>query len=158
MQATYTMLRDLINPIMRETIGSYMNESFYNAWIASDTRRNVFFAQLVRYGLWPATRAPEFSQHGGEVSTNTWSRSRTPTAVARCIGRQRYDPRLGGAAVGMPYVGSIQFAATAMLRRVRARAARESAARHSSPSLRMPFSCHRAMPLDGRRQLGHPAP
>lgn len=118
MQATYTMLRDLINPIMRETIGSYMNESFYNAWIASDTRRNVFFAQLVRYGLWPATRAPEFSQHGGEVSTNTWVTISNPNSGGTVYWTTNgVDPRaLGGAAVGMPYVGSIQFAATAMLK------------------------------------------
>jgi hypothetical protein len=63
MQATYTMLRDLINPIMRETIGSYMNESFYNAWIVPDTRRNTFFARAARAlarhtraGIQPARR------------------------------------------------------------------------------------------------------
>ncbi|HQA39009.1 MAG TPA: CotH kinase family protein, partial [Kiritimatiellia bacterium] len=118
MQATYTALRDLINPIMREAISASMNETFYNAWIVPDTRRNTFFTQLVRHGLWPATRAPEFSQHGGEVTTNTWITISNPNGGGTVYWTANgADPRaLGGAPAGTPYAGPMQFPATATLK------------------------------------------
>ncbi|HRR33448.1 MAG TPA: CotH kinase family protein [Kiritimatiellia bacterium] len=118
MQAIYTSLRDLINPIMREAINASVNESFYNNWIVPDTRRNAFFAQITKYGLWPATRAPEFSQHGGVVATNTWIAISNPNSGGTVYWTTNgTDPRtLGGAPAGTVYAGPMQFPATATLK------------------------------------------
>jgi autotransporter-associated beta strand protein len=117
-QANYFMLRDLINPIMRETVNAYMNESFYSNWIATDTRRTEFFRQLRQHGLWPTTLAPEFSQHGGEIATNTWIAITNPNASGTLYWTTNgTDPRaLGGAATGTPYTAPIRFPASGTLK------------------------------------------
>ena len=67
LQTLFFSLRDAINPIMRETTGTFISESLYNVWIASDTRRINFFDQLREQGLWPDLLAPAASHYGGEV-------------------------------------------------------------------------------------------
>jgi len=118
MQPIYLALRDLINPIMQETIGTTMNESFYNAWIVPDTRRLEFFSQLVEQGLWPATLAPEFSQHGGTIAPNTQVSVADPTVHGNVYWTTNgVDPRaLGGAVQGALYTGPILLAATCTLK------------------------------------------
>ncbi len=118
MEANYFMLRNAINPIMQETISQTVNESFYYSWIAADTRRTAFFNQLLKYGLWFATLAPEYSQHGGEITTNTWITVTNPNGTGNVYWTTNgVDPRaLGGAAVGKLYTGPLSFAATATLK------------------------------------------
>ncbi|MBM3880545.1 MAG: hypothetical protein FJ387_12655, partial [Verrucomicrobia bacterium] len=109
LQARYAELRAAINPIMLETIGSTLNEGFYNDWILSDTRRNAFLTQLRQQGHWPATLAPEFSRYGGEIhpgfSLTLTNPNPTGTVYLTTDGT---DPRaLGGAVAGQAYAGPL---------------------------------------------------
>ena len=118
MQTVYFKLRDTINPIMKETTGAFMNESFYNTWIAVDVRRTNYFGQLTAQGLWPATLAPVFSQYGGTLAPN----SAVSVTNLNASGSIYYttngvDPRvLGGAVTGTLYTGSIRFPCSATLK------------------------------------------
>jgi hypothetical protein len=83
MQAHFQVLRDSINPIILEKTGFPMDESFYQSWIVSDTRRTNFFNQLVGQNLWPAVQAPETESATGDWSrpaSNSHSRIRMATA------------------------------------------------------------------------------
>jgi autotransporter-associated beta strand protein len=68
MESLYFELRDAIQPIIVEVSGQPMNQQMYTNWILSNTRRQTVFSQLFAAGLWPATKAPIFSQHGGTLS------------------------------------------------------------------------------------------
>lgn len=111
-------LRNAINPIMKEVTGGTVNETYINNWFSTDTRRANYFAQLTGQGLWPATLAPEFIQHGGEVATNTWITISNPNGGGTVYWTSNgVDPRaLGGAPTGTPYAGPMQFPATATLK------------------------------------------
>ena len=67
MTEKYVELRDTMNPVMQATNGQTVNETFYNDWIATDTRRTTWFGQLSSHGFWPSVSAPEFSPHGGLI-------------------------------------------------------------------------------------------
>lgn len=114
----YVKLRDTINPIMKETTGSTVNESFYNTWLANDTRRTNYFVQLVGQGLWPSTLAPEFSQHGGTLAPNTAiSVTNLNAEGAIYFTTNGVDPRaVGGGVAGTLYTAPIRFPATATLK------------------------------------------
>jgi autotransporter-associated beta strand protein len=114
LQTLYLQLRNAINPIMLETIGATVNESFYNTWIATDTRRDVFLLQLRQHGHWPFTIAPEFSHYGGEIGTNF------VLTLTNLNGRGEIyfttdgtDPRApGGVVAGQVYTGPITLRQT----------------------------------------------
>jgi autotransporter-associated beta strand protein len=118
MEANYFMLRNLINPIMQETISQTMNESFYTSWIVAGTRRTAFFNQLLKYGLWFATLAPEYSQHGGEITTNTWLSITNPNASGNIYYTTNgSDPRaLGGAVTGRLYTSAFKLPISSLVK------------------------------------------
>ncbi|MBE0541633.1 MAG: chitobiase/beta-hexosaminidase C-terminal domain-containing protein [Verrucomicrobia bacterium] len=109
MQATYLGLRNTINPIMQETLGTTVNEGFYNTWIVSDTRRNTFFTQLTQQGLWPATLAPTFSHYGGVVTAGLELTLSNPNGSgAIYYATNGTDPRApGGGITGTAYTSPI---------------------------------------------------
>lgn len=115
MQAVFVNLRDTINPIMQETIGSTVNENFYNNWIVSDTRRNNFFNQLTGQGLWTATLAPTFSHYGGLVTNGLSLTLANPNGGGVIYyTTDGTDPRApGGAIAGTAYSGTIAVNQTA---------------------------------------------
>lgn len=117
-QAIYAQLRNTINPIMQETVGSPVNETFYNTWIVSDTRRTNFFTQLVEQGLWPATKAPTFSHYGGVISPGLLVSIADPSGSGTIYyTTDGSDPRLpGGSAMGWVYTSPIQVDVTTTLR------------------------------------------
>jgi len=118
MQSVFLKLRDTINPIMKETTSSFMNETFYNNWIAIDVRRTNYFSQLTAQGLWPATLAPVFSQFGGTLAPNTAiSITNLNASGSIYFTTNGVDPRvLGGAVTGTLYTGSIRFPLSATLK------------------------------------------
>jgi autotransporter-associated beta strand protein len=118
MEAQFFTLRDAINPIMQETVSQTVNMTFYNTWIASDTRRGVFFSQLAEQNIWPATLAPEFSQHGGTIAPNTQIVVSNPNGAGNVYWTTNgVDPRaLGGAAQGELYAGPLLLASTCTLK------------------------------------------
>lgn len=109
MTAVAFALRDEINPIMAETIGSGVDMSFYAQWIGSDNRRNVYFTQLSPQGLWPTLLAPNFSHYGGVVSNGLALTLTNPNASGTVyVSTNGLDPRApGGAIAGLPYSGPI---------------------------------------------------
>ncbi|MCW5553654.1 MAG: chitobiase/beta-hexosaminidase C-terminal domain-containing protein [Verrucomicrobiae bacterium] len=115
MQVTYLQLRNTINPIMLETIGTPVNEEFYITWIVSDTRRNNFFTQLTQQGLWPATLAPVLSQYGGQIDAGFELALSNPNGSGTIYYTTNgSDPRApGGAIAGMAYTGPIVLSQTA---------------------------------------------
>jgi autotransporter-associated beta strand protein len=118
MEPLFFALRDLVNPIMQDSISQTLNQSFYNAWIVADTRRLEFFSQLAQYGLWPATLAPEFSQHGGTIAPNTQLSFSNPNGSGNVYYTTNgVDPRvLGGSVSGTQYTGPIILASTCTLK------------------------------------------
>ncbi len=118
MEKIHYALCDQINPIMKETINQYVNQSFFTNWIQSSVRRDVVFGQFAKYGLWPATLAPEFSQHGGEIATNSWVSITNLNSVGSIyFTTNGVDPRaLGGAVAGALYTSPLRFPATATLK------------------------------------------
>jgi autotransporter-associated beta strand protein len=114
MQAIYLELRNAINPIMLETIGATVNESFYNTWIVSDTRRLNFFTQLTGQSIWPATLAPSFSHYGGVVTDGVSLTLSNPNGSGTIyFTTNGSDPRApGGAIAGTAYSGAIAVAQT----------------------------------------------
>lgn len=125
MQATYLALRNQINPIMQETLGQSVDDSFYNNWIVSDTRRNTYLSQLTQQSLWPATRAPALSRHGGLVAQGFTLTISNPNAGGVIyFTTNGVDPRApGGAIAGQLYTGAIALNQTCVVRaRVRSNA------------------------------------
>lgn len=119
----YEPLRDAIDPVMRETIGQPMDETFYSTWIAADTRRNLFFTQLAGQNLWPSTLAPVFSSSGGVVSDGFALSIGNPNADGVIhYTTDGTDPRLpGGTAAGQAYSSPVIIHGnTTVLARVRA--------------------------------------
>ncbi len=119
MSQNFYMLRDQINPIMKETTTSYLNETFHNTWIANATRRTVFFDQLIGQGLWITnTLAPEFSQHGGDITTNTWiSITNLNLTGSIYFTTNGLDPRApGGAISGALYTGPFRLRESATVK------------------------------------------
>lgn len=117
MEGIYLSLRDDINPIMKDTINQYVNESLYTNWIYTDTRRIETFAQLTQYGLWPATLAPEFGQHGGEIEANTWMSITNLNASGTIYYTTNgIDPRTeGGGIAGTLYTGPVRLPSSTIL-------------------------------------------
>jgi autotransporter-associated beta strand protein len=133
-QSIYEPLRDAINPVMQHTIGRPVDEGFYNTWIADDTRRNLFFGQLVGENLWPATRAPVFSSGGGEVSDGFALVITNPNADGMIYyTTDGTDPRLpGGTVFGKAYSAPVVIHAnTKVLARVRTTAGNWSPVREA---------------------------
>lgn len=119
MSQTFYLLRDQINPIMKETTGSYLNETFHNTWITNTARRVEFFNQMIAQGLWITnTIAPEFNQHGGAVTTNTWiSITNLNLTGSIYFTTNGVDPRApGGAVVGTLYTGAFRLSETALVK------------------------------------------
>jgi autotransporter-associated beta strand protein len=119
MSKNFYMLRDQINPIMKETTTAYLNETFHNTWITNATRRTVFFDQLIEQGLWITnTIAPEFSQHGGDITTNTWiSITNLNLTGSIYFTTNGLDPRApGGAVSGTLYTGAFQLKESATVK------------------------------------------
>jgi autotransporter-associated beta strand protein len=111
MQAVYFELRNAINPIMLETIGAAVNESFYINWIASDTRRFNFFSQLTGQNIWPTVLAPNLSHYGGTVTNGLQLVLTNPNASSTIYYTTNgIDPRApGGAIAGQSYVNPISI-------------------------------------------------
>jgi autotransporter-associated beta strand protein len=103
---------------MQETIGSTVNESFYNTWIVSDTRRNNFFSQLTQQALWPATLAPAFSHYGGIVTAGLPVTISNPNGSGTIyFTTNGADPRApGGAITGQGYSSPITVNQTTIIR------------------------------------------
>lgn len=121
----FTELRDLINPIMQETIGASVNETFHNTWILSDTRRTIYFSQLSARDHWPAVLAPVMQQHGGIISAGFQLSLTHPNGSGTIHYRtDGGDPRApGGGIDGTTYTGPITLNATTKVRaRVRSTA------------------------------------
>ncbi len=118
MTVQFEELRDAINPVMQTTIGQSMNQSFFNNWIAADTRRNAYFPQLITHGLWVLTAAPEFSQQGGLIAAGTAIGIANPNADGTIYySTNGIDPRAaGGLAVGTLYSAPLPIAASATLK------------------------------------------
>lgn len=118
MQSVHVQLRNTINPIMQETIGATVNESFYNTWIVSDTRRTNFFTQLTQQGLWTTTLAPGFSHYGGIVTAGFELTLSNPNGSGTIYYTTNgNDPRLlGGAVAGQVYAGPITVNESATIR------------------------------------------
>jgi autotransporter-associated beta strand protein len=119
MSQNFYMLRDQINPIMKETTTSYLNETFHNTWILPSTRRTEFFNQMIAQGLWfTNTIAPEFSQHGGAITTNTWiSITNLNLTGSIYFTTNGLDPRApGGAVSGTLYTGAFQLIESATVK------------------------------------------
>lgn len=118
MQVNYLRLRNTINPIMQETIGTTVNEEFYNTWIVNDTRRNTFFTQLTQQGLWPATLAPAFSHYGGAVAAGFELTLSNPNGSGTIYYTTNgTDPRApGGAIAGMAYTVPVVLNQAAVVR------------------------------------------
>jgi autotransporter-associated beta strand protein len=116
--AVFRNLRNTINPIMKEVTGGTVNESYINNWFSTDTRRTNYFAHLVGQGIWPATLAPEFAQHGGVIAPNTQLAVSNPNGAGSVYWTTNgVEPRaLGGAAVGSLYAGPILLATTCTLK------------------------------------------
>jgi autotransporter-associated beta strand protein len=111
MQTIYVQLRNVINPIMQETIGATVNESFYSAWIVSDTRRINFFSQLTGQSIWPTVAAPNFSHYGGTVTSGLQLTLTNPNANSTIYYTTNgIDPRApGGAIAGQSYASPISI-------------------------------------------------
>ena len=108
-QSVYVKLRDAINPIMLDTIGVPMNETFYTNWIQNDTRRDIFFGQLAEQNLWPTILAPGFSHYGGTVTPGLVLTLTNPNVSGTIYySTNGSDPRApGGAIAGLVYTGAI---------------------------------------------------
>ncbi len=118
LQTLFFSLRDAINPIMRETTGTFVSESFYNVWIASDTRRINFFDQLREQGLWPDLLSPTASHYGGEVVSGMEVALNNPNNQgAIYFTTDGTDPRApGGDIAGQLYGGPITVSQAQTLR------------------------------------------
>jgi autotransporter-associated beta strand protein len=116
----FTELRNRINPIMQETIGVSLNETFHNNWILSDTRRTNYFSQLTARDHWPAVLAPVMQQHGGTISAGFQLSLSNPNGSGTIHYRtDGGDPRApGGGIDGLNYAGPITLGSNT---RVRAR-------------------------------------
>jgi len=114
----YLELRDAINPVMQATIGQTVNESFYNDWVAADTRRNAYFPQLISYGLWVTIAAPEFSLHGGLIESGTAISISNPNGAGTIYYTTNgSDPRASGGAVqGTAYAAGVAINASCTLK------------------------------------------
>jgi autotransporter-associated beta strand protein len=116
----FTELRNRINPIMQETIGASLNETFHNNWILSDTRRTNYFNQLTARNHWPSVLAPVMQQHGGTISAGFQLGLSHPNGSGTIHYRtDGGDPRApGGGIDGLTYTGPITLGSNT---RVRAR-------------------------------------
>lgn len=116
----FTELRNRINPLMLETIGATVNETFHNNWILSDTRRTTYFSQLTARDHWPAVIAPVMQQHGGTISAGFQLVLNNPNGAGTIHYRtDGGDPRApGGAIDGLTYSAPVTLTADT---RVRAR-------------------------------------
>ncbi|YCM43333.1 lamin tail domain-containing protein [Verrucomicrobiaceae bacterium 227] len=69
-------LRDDYQPLLQYQIGGSVNLSPYNTWISSSTgRRRYLFGpsrtDFASNNLWPSITPPDFSQHGGDIASDT---------------------------------------------------------------------------------------
>lgn len=113
-QAIYQTLRAAINPIMLEVQGSAVNDSFYDAWIVNDTRRDIYFTQLSAQNLWPSLIAPSLSHLGGVVASGLALNLSNPNGYGTIyFTTDGTDPRaLGGAIAGTAYTNPITIQQT----------------------------------------------
>lgn len=118
MEGIYLSLRDEINPIMQETIGQTVNQTFFTNWIYLDTRRVETFVQLAQYGLWFGTLAPEYSQHGGEITPGGSVSITNPNASGTIyFTTNGVDPRAaGGGVAGTAYSGPVPLNASVVMK------------------------------------------
>ena len=118
MSAIFTELRDRINPLMIETSGSPVNETFHNNWIVSDIRRTTYFTQLAARNHWPAVLAPALSRQGGNVTPGFQLTITNPngsgTVYLRTDGGDPRSP--GGGINGTGYSGPLRLGATTVVR------------------------------------------
>ena len=118
MTQVFESLRDQINPIMQETIGSPVNGTFHNEWIVASTRRDTWFNQLSARSHWPSVSAPSLSHYGGNVSAghplSLGNPNGSGTIYLRLDGG---DPRApGGAVNGVVYTGPLTITNTTTVR------------------------------------------
>lgn len=100
MTAIFEELRDDINPIMQDTIGETVDESFHDTWVVNPSRRDNFFLQLMGEGLWPSIEAPTASQHGGEIPAGYQLSLASPTPGGTVYyTMDGSDPRMAGGTV-----------------------------------------------------------
>ncbi|MEP4049998.1 MAG: chitobiase/beta-hexosaminidase C-terminal domain-containing protein, partial [Luteolibacter sp.] len=120
MTAIFNQLKAEINPIMGDTIGQSVNESFHNTWIVSTTRRQNLFSQMTEQGFWPATTAPSASQYGGEIASGYQLTLTNPNPGGTIyLSTDGSDPRApGGTVTGSAYTGPVTLIQST---RVRAR-------------------------------------
>jgi len=109
MEALWVQLRDTVQPIIREETNTTISERIRTDWLVSTARRKTFFTQLRKYGLWVATLAPEFSQHGGVFPWDgALGLSNPNTGGTLYYTIDGSDPRkVGGAAAGFAYAAPI---------------------------------------------------
>jgi autotransporter-associated beta strand protein len=114
----FNELKDRINPIMQETIGSTVNETFHNNWIVSGTRRSNYFTQLTSRNHWPSVAAPNFSHYGGTISAGQQLVMSNPNASGTLYYRSDgNDPRSpGGAINGTVYSAPLTLNASSIIR------------------------------------------
>ena len=120
MTSVFNQLRIEINPIMQNTIGQAVDQSFHNEWVAGNSRRNTFLNQLSAQGFWPSVQAPVLSQHGGQAGGAFQLSISNPNAAGTIhFTTNGDDPRApGGRVTGTSYSGPITIALST---RVRAR-------------------------------------
>ena len=139
----FVSLRNQINPIMAETIGQSVDTSFYVNWVQSGARTNAVFAQMRKYGLWPATLAPQFGPHGGALAPGSFVYiTNLNSGGTIYYTTNGLDPRApGGSIVGRAYTGPLQLAFTTELKaRVRSAAGDWSPLQEATFALQaMPF-------------------
>lgn len=101
----YNELKDEISPIMLEALGVTFRTDWYTNWIANNKRFNELISQLGGEGAWPATKAPDLNQHGGEISQGFQLALSNPNGGGTIyFTTNGSDPRApGGAVAGMAY-------------------------------------------------------
>lgn len=125
MNGLWGSLRDTVAPVIREQTGVTVSDRIRDEWLTSTVRRDTLFSQMRRYGLWVDTRAPEFSQHGGDVPLGGAIAITNPNATGTVYYTvDGSDPRApGGAAVGNVYSTPVTLTRSGVLKaRVRSAA------------------------------------
>lgn len=115
MAALFFELRDAVQPVIADVTGMSLSQQMYTNWILSNARRQAVFTHLAAAGLWPATTAPAFSQHGGELPPgNSIALTNANDGGTIYFTTDGSDPRSpGGGIAGQPYSAPITLPTSA---------------------------------------------
>lgn len=104
MQARWDSLRNQVNPLVQAVFGHDANNGYWTNWANRDA---TFFSQCQSIGLWPTTKAPNYSFSGNSVLITNPNTSGTIYYTTNGS-----DPRaVGGATAGTVYGGGIAISA-----------------------------------------------